>query len=513
MLSRTVSAFLFTGLLVVSQLRAAPAEPLARVSVQWDKSVRVSKTSVSMEVCVEPPMRRSSPIHDQLFQALHKLGADYARLTPWNPYPRLAVAELEAPRDGKTSWDFSLLDPIVEDFMQATAGHAVMMDISTIPEWMYKTDKPVAYPDNPDEITWTYEKGRELRDPSLKEVTDYWARVAGWYTQGGFRDEYGKWHASGHHYKFDYWEVLNEVEYEHTMTPESYTAVYDAIVQAVHRVAPEMKFVGMGLGPGGPLQRPQFFEYFLNAKNHRAGVGWDGISYHFYAVPAPDETLEMMEHTFYAQAEGFINVVRYIEAIRRRLSPQTETFVDEVGTILPDSRAPQLRQPIPESYWNLSGGMFAYIYAQLARLGIEVVHEAELIDYPGQYAGTTLVDWETGKPNARYWILKLLRENFGRRDKLVESGFTMPPPPNAGDSPDARDYVYAQGFVTPEGKREILLVNKRDRSIEMSIPRGRGAREEYVDQETGFNPAAITTLQGDELTLKGLAVAVVTLAP
>ena len=57
--------------------------------------------------------------------------------------------------------------------------------------------------------------------------------------------------------------------------------------------------------------------------------------------------------------------------------------------------------------------MWAYTYAHLAEIGVDIVGAAELIDYPGQFAATTLVDWETGKPNARYWVVKLLHDNFG----------------------------------------------------------------------------------------------------
>ena len=35
---------------------------------------------------------------------------------PWLPYPRLVVAELEPPTGTKTSWDFSLIDPLTRDF-------------------------------------------------------------------------------------------------------------------------------------------------------------------------------------------------------------------------------------------------------------------------------------------------------------------------------------------------------------------------------------------------------------
>ena len=487
-------------------------EDRVRVMSNWNNVIAESRTSVSVSICVEPPLRRMSPIHDQLFDAINGLNTNFLHFQPWRPYPRIAVAELEPPHDGKTSWDFSTLDPIVIDFMKAAGDHSVVMDISTIPQWMWKTDKPVPYPSDPDEITWDYEQGTELRDPSMKEVADYWARVASWYTQGGFKDEYGKWHESGHHFKFAYWEVLNEVEFEHSMTPEFYTALYDAIVAEVRKVAPDMKFVGMALGPSGPLTQPKWFKYFLNAKNHKPGIPIDAFSYHYYCQPCPenDGGPETMAYSMFPQATGFVNVVRYIESIRQDLAPQAMTMVDEVGTIFPDAQTPEKADLIPNSYWNASGAMFAFLYPQLTRLGIDVVHESELTDYPGQYPGTTLVHWRTGQPNARYWILKLIRENFAPGDKLVESQASFEDP-KIRNSPPTPQYVYAQSFVSREKKRKILVVNKRDRPFEVIVPSGDGAQIEYVDQTTASNPPAKTMLRGDRFTLNGFGVAVVTL--
>ena len=177
-----IFGFLLIGVLITliscsrketSPSAAAPEK--AAVKVDWDKVVMVSKSTPTLQVVVNPPLHRGSKIHDRVFQALHELGADYVRYVPWLPYPKLAVAELEPPKDGKTSWDFSLLDPMMEDLMNAQTGHTVIINFSTIPQWMFKTDKPVAYPSDPDQVTWNYEQGTELRDPSMKEVADYYA--------------------------------------------------------------------------------------------------------------------------------------------------------------------------------------------------------------------------------------------------------------------------------------------------------------------------------------------------
>jgi hypothetical protein len=469
------------------------------VTVKWDKVVTVSTTTPTLQVVVNPPLRRGTKIHDRVFEALHELGADYVRYVPWLPYPKLGVAELDPPQDGKTSWDFSLIDPMMEDLMNAQAGHSVIVNFSTIPQWMFKTEKPVAYPSDPDQVIWNYEQGTEFRDPSLKEVGEYYARLVSWYTQGGFTDEFGKRHDSGHHYKIDYWEVLNEADFEHSMTPQIYARVYDAIVEAIHRADPKITCVGMALGS----EPREFFEYFLDHKNHKPGIPIAMISYHFYAVPSPDETAEVMEHTYWEQADRFLSVVSYIQGIRERLSPETKTDTDELGSIAAQdtgqSTPGSVFQPIPNSYWNLCGSMYAYLYVELAMRGVEVVGESQLVGYPTQYPSVSMVDWETGQPNARFWVLKVLRDNFGPGDKLVDTASSVP-------------YVYAQAFMTPEGKHKILLLNKRNRAFDVALPDAEGAHVQLVDQATSFQPPASSTLTGNRITLGGFAVAVVTLA-
>ena len=167
------------------------------IAVNWDKTTFVSKSTATLQVVVNPMLRSGSPIHDGSFAALKDLGADYVRYVPWEPYPKLAVAELDPPTKDKTSWDFTLIDPMTKDFLNATEGHSTIMNFSTIPAWLFKTEKPVVYPNDPDQVFWNYTQGTELNDPSGKEVGDYFARLVSWYTKGGFTDENGKQHTSG----------------------------------------------------------------------------------------------------------------------------------------------------------------------------------------------------------------------------------------------------------------------------------------------------------------------------
>jgi len=473
---------------------AATAAFAQKIDVQWDKVERVSKTTATLQVVVNPPLRRGSAIHDRVFRELERVGADYVRYVPWLPYPKLAVAELEPPTSEKTFWDFSLIDPMTLDFLNATKGQPIIFNFSTIPQWMFKTAEPVKYPADPDQVIWNYTQGSELRDPSGKELGDYYARLVSWYANGGFTDELGKRHESGHHFKIAYWEVLNEVDFEHEMTPEQYTARYDAMVAAIRAVAPEIKFVGLALA--APSDNPRMFEYFLNPQNHRPGIPLDMISYHFYATPSEDESPAVQQFTYFDQADRFLATVRYVEAIRQRLSPATQTTVNEIGSILAGD--PNGKPPIPDSYWNLSGACYAYVFGNLAAMGIDVAGESQLVGYPTQFPSVSMVDWSSGAPNARLRVLELLKDNFHPGDRIVKT--------SSGTSA-----VYALGMISPKGERKLLLVNKRDRDVELTLA-GRATEVQFVDQTTKDGAPGRQAMGARKLTLRGLSVAVVTVA-
>ncbi|HTV81702.1 MAG TPA: hypothetical protein VME18_03550 [Acidobacteriaceae bacterium] len=484
---------------VLAFLQCAVLSAQQTISVHWDQTLRISRSTPTLQVVVNPMLERGSPIHDRAFSALKGLGAEYVRYVPWFPYPKMAVAELEPPASNRTFWDFTDIDPITKDFLAATAGHSTVMNFSTIPAWMFRTGQPVPYPADPSQVDWNYTQGTELRDPTGKELGNYYARLVSWYTRGGLRDELGHWHSSGYHYRFPYWEVLNEVDSEHSTTPEQYTRRYDAIVSAIHRVSPETKFIGMALAdPGG---YPGYFEYFLNPRNHQPGIPLDFISFHFYATPAPDEGPDTWQHTFFDQANGFLSTTRYILAIRDRLSPRTKIDTDELGVILPfDPAGPPPGQMIPHIYWNAAGALYAYLFVELSKMGVDVIGESQLVGYPSQYPSVSMIDYTNGKSNARYWVLKLLVDNFHSGDRLVATSV------HGSDA----GRVLAQGFVTARDRR-LLLVNKANSAFQLTLPAD-VAHADFatVDAATGDDPPRTGTLSGPSFTVEPFAVTVLT---
>jgi hypothetical protein len=153
------------------------------------------------------------------------------------------------PPQNNTYYNFTYLDPIFQDFLDATDGHSNIINFCTQPNWLFKQATPHIYPDNATYTDWGYPIGTELVDDTMQALGDYYGRLVAWYTRGGFIDEYGRKHTSGYEYKWDYTEIFNEVESEHRMSVEFYTRAYDAVVQGIRRHTNnyDMKYVGMAL--------------------------------------------------------------------------------------------------------------------------------------------------------------------------------------------------------------------------------------------------------------------------
>ena len=224
--------------------------PTYTVAIDWSKPLRTGvTTAATVEVDVMPHLSRvdEGGSFPGYYSALSNLGARYVRFSPWFPYPKVNVAELEKADCAAhgSSWNTTLLDGIISDFMHAVCGPfaasgvcdnglSVVPQLSTIPTWMFEPDghnrtlpaDPWHFPSN--KFDNYLVKGKPLLDPTCREMGRYAARYVSWYTQGGMTDECGKRHVSNLHYKWEYLSVLNEDEY-HT-PPEGgveYTICYD----------------------------------------------------------------------------------------------------------------------------------------------------------------------------------------------------------------------------------------------------------------------------------------------
>lgn len=479
------------------------------VTIDWGNKIRISKTTLTTHMWNAPPLMPGRPAHDGAFRSLKNLKAENARFLTFWTHPGLSVPELKPPTETETSWNFTHIDPFVNDFMDAAEGRPVVANLATVPTWMYETPKSVGFGDQPDSIVWDYEQGTVLKDKSITQVADYFDRFARWYIDGGFKDELGVRHDSDYRYKFAYWEVLCEPDVGHQWSPEDYTKLYDLVYQRLHKVDPAMRFIGLSLSP--TTRNMDYFTHFLNPANHEPGVTIDAFSHHFYAtVPivnalgsegnAPFSTWPA---TFFALAEGFLDKVALVEAIKKQFSPNTETHINEIGTFPADALAE--KPEIPDEYWPLGGALVAYLWSRMVEMGIDLVGVAEFLGYPTVIPGTSLVNWDTGEPNARYRVLKLLIDNFGKGDEVVKTvaGSTFSPEPE----------VHGQGFVTKAGKRLVLLVNKAAHAIPVDLSAaGTPAKLTSVSVATGDGEPVIEKANGPSILLQPFATMVVELA-
>lgn len=490
---------------------AAPAT--AAVSTRWSDVTAVSNTIPTTQILAHAYTLRSSPIHDQLFKALGDLHTDDTRLQFWYSVSRQAVLEVKEPTATETYWDFQYADPLVADYYAHTAGKH-HMNITTIPRWMFNV-APKDVPEDPHASFYPYTddtRGDLLKDPSGKQIADYQARIFQWYTKGGFTDEAGKFHKSGHHYKIEYWDVLNEPDFENKITVEQYTRIYDAVTEAIHKLDPNVDF----FGPEVSGSEIPWAHYFLDPKNHKPGslpVTW--FTFHNY-VNAPNDpstwhakyfTDPAKSETDGVSARVMVERIREVMKIRDELSPKTKVTVDELGTFNDVKtteeacRADEPYQAYNPLYWNAIGANWAYLFIASERVTMPMFSMSQMIGYPTQCPSISMFDKDTAKPNSHYWVLSLINSNFGPGDKLTAT---------TSSTPD----VEAQAAIT-KGGRKVLLVNTTEHPVQVDVAgsfsgdEAKALHSEVVDQQSGEEAPRRDALTGSQVTLAPFAVAVV----
>ena len=340
-----------------------------------------------------------------------------------------------------TYWDFTKPDEGMLDFLQAanSSGRTTIPNFSTIPNWLFVNADRSYFPDDPLGETWSYETGNAFADPTLTDLGDYYGRLVAHYVEGGFVDEGGRF-IPGHTLPISTWEVLNEIEGEHGLSPQLYTRVYDAIVTGIRKWAPtgsaNMKFMGLALENSG---NEGYVSYFLNASNHLPGIPIDLISFHHYASSSRDGGAAGADYeAFFPQGDSWLQQVQAIMALRDAINPTVLLDADEVGVILADDNDAKWTADapgFPAVYWNSAAAMYAYLFGTTAVLGLDILGESQLIGYPSlpnfnrgppingpwtappQFPSVSLLSWggafgNQGDGTARYWALKLLVDSF-----------------------------------------------------------------------------------------------------
>lgn len=441
-----------------------------------------------------------------------------------------------------THWDFAELDKGMVDFLTAadSSNRSTIPNFSTIPYWLFKRDhgEKKWYPDDPLGETWDYESGGDtFLDPTYATLGEYYGRLVAHYVEGGFNDEAGRW-VPGLNLTMSHWEVLNEVDFEHGLTPVSYTLIYDAIVKGIQRFAPRaatgpnrIRFAGLALGNSDSLA---YATHFLNASNHEPGIPIDMITFHHYAsCHRRDGGVDgSLYENFNGEGDKWLTDVSAYIALRDKLNPDVLLDADEVGIILPDDNDGRFTSEKPgfgTIFWNAAASNFAYLYGRTAVLGLDVLGHSQLVGYPSivfpdrpgigrweappQFPSVALLNWTDGSGTAKYWATKLINDVVkvgppsGRyaaadADVVVDTALSLPA------------LVYAQAFVerAGAGARKVLVVNKSHMRQNVTLAGAAGATWWYVDPSTGFGPAQSTVLTESTWVLQPFSVGFVRMA-
>jgi hypothetical protein len=116
------------------------------------------------------------------------------------------------------------------------------------------------------------------------------------------------------------------------------------------------------------------------------------------------------------------------------------------------------------------------------------------------YPSVSMLNWTTGEGTAKYWILKLLIETVDiDNDQAVVTQTT-----DVGG-----ENVFSQAFVGKNGRRWVLIINKRYANVDVFLPGCTGGLMQIVNEASGFGPATEVTLTLSRITLSPFAVAVI----
>jgi hypothetical protein len=112
-----------------------------------------------------------------------------------------------------------------------------------------------------------------------------------------------------------------------------------------------------------------------------------------------------------------------------------------------------------------------------------------------------MINYNSSKPNGRFWVLKMIKDNIRAGSKLVPTNIDA----NRGDD------LVAQAFVDGS-KKMILILNKRNKPVTIKLPpEWKGARSLSVNPSSNDGPPLESTLTDAQPALEPFEVKLIIL--
>lgn len=351
-----------------------------------------------------------------------------AALSAWNP-PLVRLhfgfrgATYSLPVGGAPdAWDFSGPDAAISQLRDAHVGF--FLNVRSAPPWMFNS-------------------AGQPRDPTFHEFAAYMARLVGWYDAGGFTDEAGNWHASGHQGWVTTWEIWNEPEsgYEipapvanraaQWMDPATFARLYTVVATAMRAVDPTIQIGGPALGNVGYAD---YLRVFLS--DVRAPLAF--VSAHFYAtgdLNVPDGAILGAASTTLSADLGMAAA-----ALRETGHGATPLWLDEMNL---NARSTLPIDPRASGALGMAFAADAFVAATTNDAAL--VNQFSLISD----AQLGLLDIATGQPYRALWLYERLGQAFPAGARRVAITTTLPG-------------LVALGAIAPDrASLRVLLINQR----------------------------------------------------
>ena len=111
-----------------------------------------------------------------------------------------------------------------------------------------------------------------------------------------------------------------------------------------------------------------------------------------------------------------------------------------------------------------------------------------------------MLNWTTGEGTAKYWTSKLLIDTAD-----IDNDHAVITQTSDVDGKN----LFSQAFVGKNGRRWVLIVNKRYLDVNVVLPGSSRGTMQIINEASGFGPATETALTSEQIALSPFAVAVV----
>jgi hypothetical protein len=286
--------------------------------------------------------------------------------------------------------------------------------------------------------------------------------------------------------------------------------------------------------------------YFLNGSNHADGRPPPLLSTHAGfnnppAGPGPPGSNPAQYEGFFAAFDKWVEEVAVpLEAARRVLAPQTEVVLNEFCTFVDDwcdaasrvnGSCPDWHHPAAKGTrinratlgWSASAAAYAYAFGRLAVQGaFKHVTMDQLVagPWPDNFPSVASLDWQSGEPNAKYWVVRMLATELGAGAKQVYNTTTTVAAGGTRATADVDGNATGSGAaglfavaMDVQGVRMLLCVSKTAEAQTIHIDNAGSALASVLEgtgSEPGFNPpVSRRTDAGGWLALGPYAVALV----